>query len=208
MSLPDCWGFGSPDLILGQPPALGEFYDWGFGDPEPPSWSGKPVDMGFGDPPAPAQQIVPYIVPIKPDQVFGDDGGDVVTLEGTWSKALPPGKNGPYRVRLIDAAGQFWPDAAGCYSGVSGAGSACETNDSQSKLRFGLPPLPPGIYTIDVAWGPDFSDSVTLPLGLRVILRGRNLHVYSMRRQVFPAPLNAGPASLDVDRRVGLPEGV
>lgn len=207
MALPGTWGMGSPDSIPGVATPLGTFFDWGFGDPEPSSWGAVGADFGFGDPPQPDMAVVPYIVPVAPDQPFPDDGGVLCTLEASWANALPSAL-GPYRVRLIDAVGQYWPDAAGCYSALQGQGPKCQTNLGKTALRFAIPPVPPGVYDIEVAWGPDYGDSVKMVKGLRIVLRGRNLYVRNLRSQNFPKPFAVGARSAMMESIVGLPEGV
>nr|CAB4128541.1 hypothetical protein UFOVP114_40 [uncultured Caudovirales phage] len=198
MPAPVMHGFGSPDTLAGLADPAG--FDWGFGDdPDLPGGSNPAPDPGFGDIPTGLSALHPALP--SDGHVYPDDGGDLVTLTGDWSQALPVAL-GPYRVRLFDAAGQTWPPperADGCYSALLGKGSGCETDIGRTTLTFGLPRLPPGVYDIEVAWGDAFSDTLLLQGALRVIWRGRAQQVYSLRGAGFPPKLDVGARSLLIE---------
>lgn len=60
--------------------------------------------------------------------------------------------DGPYRVDLIDAAGQSHPILEpGCYGGVQDGGSEINPEPNGMSLVFGSPPTPLGEYTIRVS---------------------------------------------------------
>ena len=233
------WGYGAPDHFgqspiqtpagfapgeTGEVPVDMEYYDWGFGDPE-----SNPLidDLGFGDPVSP-ETIAPYLL----DQViFPDDGGEIVEVSGEWPIV------GPYRVRLQQHyTAQLFPDTANAPGATApilldGAGNAlgrgspywCYTGILPTKigdvegvkpdttLRFILPPMPPGMYDIIIAWGTEiypeptgendseivahlFSLSVTMDKALRVIYRNRSGSEWNMRMS-FPNHYTTGPRS-------------
>jgi len=86
------------------------------------------------------------------DNEYGDMGGNLV-----WLYAPLPGFpiRGPYEVRLVDADGNYWPDAneTGCYSALAGFGDDCEANRSREFLAFTLPKVPQGLYGVRLTWG-------------------------------------------------------
>lgn len=133
-SIPRNAGFGSP--------SGGSYRDTGFGSPalgferagtcNPPSFIWVPMSLGV------------------PDHVFADEGGELVSLV-VINDRFP--SRGPYKVRLIDANGIYWPRIGdGCYSARASGGTDCQTNASREILRFALPPLPEGIYDVEVSW--------------------------------------------------------
>ena len=168
----DVWGFGSPESLPG---ASSAYYDWGFGDPTPSGWSGgDPVDYGFGD--EAFAVMAAFLLPVGPERLFPDDGGELAELQGTWGVATP-GALGPFRVQLQDPfTGAIYPpttEALGCYSARPGGGVACMADKTQTILRFATPNAPPGVYDVLVSYGPAFGVVLTLPKALRVIYRGR-----------------------------------
>ncbi len=140
-------GFGSPSRL--GPWAI--LRNAGFGSPS----GGTYRDTGFGSPALGFQKggtcNPPSLVWLLPDRVFADEGGELVSLIAVNDK-FPI--RGPYTVRLIDANGVYWPRVGdGCYSARAGGGSECRANASRDFLRFALPPLPEGLYDIEVSWG-------------------------------------------------------
>lgn len=184
-------GFGTPIDTNADP------YDWGFGAPSPDEWDASELELGFGEPLDTA--FVPVIVSGLP---LPDDGGEIVSLAGDWPDlGNPPGQpSGPFRVRLIDGDGVTWPDPArvlGCYSARvtlrnGGKGPYCETDIRRRTLDFSIPPLPPGTYDVEVAWGPHWSTKLLLEAAVSVIYRLRSHQEYGMR-VTYPNRYAVGP---------------
>jgi hypothetical protein len=98
----------------------------------------NPADANIGESWVPASQTE-----------YSDEGGDRIAIQ---SIPFWPTK-GPYRVRLKDSLGAYWPqDDVGCYSDRPGFGTACYTNGSRQFLFFILPHLPIDTFTIEVSW--------------------------------------------------------
>lgn len=197
------FGFGATDSVPAVP-TFGDYYDFGFGDVPPDGWTGDLLDLGFGDVPVPQQALVAYLLPVQTDDhLYPDDGGEIMELAADWKQAAGVG---PYRVRLLDSNGTAWPpvaDADGCYSARQGKGTACETNAAKSKLLFAMPRVPPGVYDIEVAWGPGYGILFVIEKALRAIYRGRSLQVYSLRR-TFPGTITTGARTPSLDRKLAL----
>lgn len=201
---PGGWGFGAPDALPGAVPIDG-FFDWGFGDPVPDAWAAVPADWAFGD--VPPDGLTPVIVPIKATQLYPDDGGEVILLQGDWSAALPDaGVFGPYRVQLVDAfTGALYPpttQALGAHSARIGKGIACETDKAKRRLLFALPTSPPGVYDVKVSYGPNFATTITIVKALRVVRRNRAPEDWALRRALPPA-WTAGPRMAETEPRLG-----
>lgn len=188
----EVWGFGSPETLPG---AGSDFFDWGFGDPTPSGWAGgDPLDYGFGD--EAFAVMAAFLLPLGPDHLYPDDGGELGVLEGTWGVATP-GAVGPYRVRLRDSfTGALYPpttEALGCYSAKPGDGVDCSADVAQRYLRFAVPPAPPAVYDLLVAYGPAFGVVLELPKALRIIYRGRVPEAWQLRAALPALWAAAGP---------------
>jgi hypothetical protein len=118
---------------------------------------------------------------------YPDEGGAVLDLLGAWP--VP----GPYRVRLLDAEGTPYPDSGGAYSARPGESDAARTDKSQRLLKFSLPPLPVGVYDIEVAWGPSWSTVAVAAKAIEVVRRNRALSVYRIRGRFQGTVFEVGP---------------
>lgn len=153
-------GFGSPDDLGG--------YDAGFGSPD--DWG--PGDTGFGSP----SDLTGAT--LGGSREIADDGGEILELVGTF---LP----GPYKVWIVSAAGE----PILCYGAVQGQGSTCWPNAAKNRLPFVTPPLPLGVYSVQV-------ENETIPDTLTVVYRTWKTGVFSLRtrwpQEVYPT----GPQSV------------
>ena len=174
------YGFGSPG-DLGTP---SPYFDWGFGDPPPSIWGGTPPDFGFGDPDG---IFAPLVLAQAGVTHYPDNGGSRINIQGPWPV------HGPFRVRLLDAftAAPFPPTSKmpGCYGGP-GLLSAAQTDSRRRVLSFYTPPLPPGLYDIEITWNP--GGIVLLPKALRIVYRSRYPEVYALRK-TFGNVFKTGP---------------
>lgn len=106
----------------------------------------------------------------------GNEGGYVLQLFS------PSGafEHGPYRVKLVDSAGQTWPvDEGGCHSTQVGKGIVCEPQRRNTIIQFATPRAPRGTFYFRVwdARGLAFS----LPVIVRLVAPGRSREVTSVR---------------------------
>ena len=164
-------GFGHETALFGVVEAVPR-YDAGFGSPtEAFGWADAvEYDPGYGTP-------VAVMALVTDASVYPDDGGWAVELRAAWPV------RGPYRVRLVDAAGTYHPtDGPGCYSGLPGQGANCRTNAARDALRFALPRLPLGVYALEVRWGENFSEVATAEAALRIVRANHAEDTYAMRR--------------------------
>lgn len=156
-------GYGSPT------PAAGAF-DSGYGSP-----SGTFLDSGYGSPSSASEALSLALQPYS--EAFPDDGGEVVTLLGVFT--VTPG---PYYVRLIGQDGTYFPSAGGyCYSGVKGLTDACYPDKAAETMTFVLPPMPPGLYDVEVSYGPTKGTKAILTGALPVKRRTYALETYDLR---------------------------
>lgn len=199
MALP-VYGWGSPSKNV-QP---GQFYDWGWGSKTPSAGPvAKGIDFGWGDKSG-AGTTALIVLPVVAGKQFPDDGGVILNLAASWYAVA--GK-GPYRVRLRESFGgqAYWPkDEFGCWGLQYGKGFECTPNALGDKLSFMLPVVPPGVYDIEVAWGPGWGTKLTAAQALRILWRGRGGQFWSIR-QGFPVRLPAGPRASTAEKLLGVP---
>ena len=168
--------FAPPDLGFGYPSTSSR--DWGFGSPTPPRFTGASIVSS---------------------RTVSRAGGDVVILSGHWRVS------GPFRARLVDASGSFFPsDAYGC-TAPPRYGEAFEpvtrkapwdvqtTRGPQGVGRyvtFVVPSgLAPGMYSIRLDWvhGP-----MVLVNALRVVELSPSPATWAIRRLMVNS-LKTGP---------------
>lgn len=176
------WGWGSPSSV-GAPTAE-TVYDWGYGSP---SNVGTPTaqvvsDTGWGSPYLTVSAA--SLSMLSPPGDMPDEGGVLVTVLGVWPKT------GPYRVRLYDQAGVAYPNDPGkvyCHSGKVGQGvDIFVANVGTDVLQFVLPPLPVGLFDLEILYGTNFGTTVTVTDFLNIVTRNRVQQVYSVRRRLQP----------------------
>jgi len=163
-------GIGSPTTLFGLPSTN---YDTGEGSPSTLfGVAASSFDHGTGSPSAFALSFV-VVAPV--DGIYPDDGGEVVTLEGSFTDT------NPYSVRLIDQGGALYPELVDCWSGVVAQGTECYPDTVANRLSFVLPPMPPGVYDIRVTYGPSAGLVHTLEDAIRIVPRNRSRATYRMR---------------------------
>lgn len=188
-------GFGSPSANV----PLGQHHDIGFGSPGLDSVAEE--DWGFGDQGAGANQVL-VVVPVVANNEWPDDGGVVLCVKADW-KAMGPG---PYQVRLRESfTSTFYPqDKFGCWSTIPGSPWQCAPNALFTELAFAMPPVPPGVYDVVVNYGPALGTQKETLKAIRVIWRGRQSQVYSLRRHLVPGWKGAGARAPRADILLGV----
>ena len=197
-------GFGDPDQTNVGPLPTGQVdFGWGFGDPEPGGWvPADPITWGFGDP-DPESLLVVFFSGVS---VLPDDGGEIATLVADWPRI------GPYRVQLKDSfTDKTHPDPAlqtYAYAPLDLSATASviprespfdvktevkttivnggRVNEPDARLSFVLPPLPPGLYDVVLAWGDNLEYSITVVRAIRVVHRGRSRYQWGLRASLPP----------------------
>lgn len=116
-------------------PTLGGAPDLGWGSPT----TNSSADAGHGEP----SGSLAIIMQVVSGTEYTDDGGPIVTLQGDV---------GPYTafwVRLVDGDDQEWPAAPDfAWSTIPSAGGRCPVLANGEEIRFGLPAVPTGIYSV------------------------------------------------------------
>jgi hypothetical protein len=198
-------GFGSPTTI----PQQGTHpQDRGFGSPT--SWTPSTAyglgDAGFGSPYSPIVLLFPPLGPFPllppldpidpppPPALFGDEGGYVYGLQGSWP--IP----GPYTVRFLDGLGAPHPAVGGAYSAIAGERDRCATNPFGDLLVFTIPPLNPGLYDIKITWQP--GGELVFEDAIRIIRRNRDAETYRLRRG-YQELFEVGPGLLEGEPELG-----
>lgn len=218
-------GYGDPagETPTATTPATATtWFGWGWGDPDPDTlhaaassgltWSGAEIEWGYGDE---AYLEAAHILVVS-SQRQPDDGGEIVELRAEWPSI------GPWRIRLVQRfTGATFPqaDAPSLYvnSPQPGQGIDVETNRVEveeagelvtkpgTRLRFVLPPLPPGAYSVRIEAPPPalLGSELTVEGALEIIHRGRPLEVYTHRRR-YPEPYSVGVRELTAEPLLGL----
>jgi hypothetical protein len=185
-------GFGSPTTI---PQAGDHAQDRGFGSPTTwaPATSYGQGDAGFGSPYSPLAALPPIIFP-PPPATFGDEGGYVYSVSGTWPI------RGPYTVRFIDELAAPHPAVGGAYSAIPGERDDCQTNPFQDLLTFTIPPLNPGLYDLQITWDP--GGELILEDVIKIIRRNRDAETYRLRRG-YQSLFRVGPGLVEGEPELG-----
>ena len=141
----------------------------GYGDPHP---SSAVAELGYGDP----ESIDLYVIELETREVYHTGGAEVI-ISGILFDSLAP-----YRLSLeLNGVQTFFS------SGI--AGQAFNLYPSRNRLFCYSPPVPVGTYTLTLAFGPNFGQSVSLSLIVRPDHRGGER--YQMRR-LFPYHYKVG----------------
>jgi hypothetical protein len=184
-------GFGSPsDFALGS--AINEGRDTGFGSPFDPSLLPLSVE---GD---------TYLI--------GDDGGVRLDISGQWfafSNIPAPGYADSFVVKFKNRGTSVLYDALAGYSSDKPGNGQVYTNLQQTRIYAYIPPLPHGVYDVEVRWD---GNTARISEAFEVTLRNRAAEVYSLRTHL-PAYMKTGEVSpendlLDVTPTYGLLEGL
>lgn len=187
-------GYGSPTLIGGADPAPNS-YDWGYGSLTPTTWADTEYDTGYGSPRIELITESVQLVLVNGVPWLPDDGGVVVTMMATWPTL------GPFRVRLRDQVGVPFPIEGGfCHSGVAGQGFNIFVADTVApdEMRFVLPPVPVGLYDVEVLWGLNFGSVGVVDDLIDVVFRNRSVPTYRIRHR-FPELYKTGPITARSD---------
>ena len=167
-----------------------------------------PHGWNYGDP----AQLDNSSVLIASSKQVPDEGGVIVELLGDWPEI------GPWRIRLQQVhTGLYFPGPSTYANSPSpGSGIDVETNKVEveelgalvtkpgSVLRFVLPPLPTGMFSVSINTVVPLptSEIVTEDL-LEVIHRSRPLEVYTHRRR-YPSPYSVGVRELTAESLLAL----
>lgn len=163
--------------------------DAGFGAPEAVD---EEVEYGFGDPyvgTAPGDILPPLPVRLDGLALYGDEGGDVVTIR----VAMPD--QGPFKVRLLLMPGETpYPlDTDGCHAEYNhGSGTNCYAPPVLDRLAFVLPSLPQGEFSISVT-RPGGEEVLRTDTLLRIIPRGRAWPIEYATRNAWASLWKTGP---------------
>ena len=142
-------GVGSPSTYL---------IDGGVGSP-----STYVVDAGVGSPVS--SESFSFSIQTPPLGAFTDDGGQIVTLTGSWGI-----DQAPFRVRLVDGDGGELP-TIGYAWGLELDLPADTYPTYDQRLLFDLPSVSEGVYGVRVYYGPDMTDYVDATNTLVVVWR-------------------------------------
>ncbi len=200
-------GFGEPSEQR-EGRVFGDFnttrlYPWGFGDPSAGVDYEEQPDAGFGD-------VIPDAilqVLLTPNRDLPDDGGIILTILGDFP-SLGKQKGfegaGPFQIQLLDIhTNERYPkDRVGCHSGLIGEGGKCRTGILHQKLKFVLPPLPLSEYTIEIRYGDNFRNLISMPNAFRIVHRSREQETYGGRTNLSTV-FNTGPRLASMEKLRG-----
>lgn len=136
------FNFGHPSMTDDE--VIIDYYNMAFGDP---SGAGR-SNLKANPPTSPR-----FLISLGRTHEYADDGSNNL-VELYAPGATLPGR-GPYRVRLIDAAGNLWPPTSevGCYAAVASRQDSILSSRSLEYIRFALPIVPQGAYGLQIEWG-------------------------------------------------------
>ena len=211
-------GYGDPagkTPTATTPATATAWFGWGWGDPDPDTlhaaassgltWDGTETEWGYGD----EGQLGSAHVLVVSRQRQPDNGGVIVELRAEWPSI------GPWRIRLVQRFTGVTFDAVN--SPQPGKGTDVETNRVEveeagalvtkpgTRLRFVLPPLPPGAYNVRIEAPPPalLGSELTVVGALEIINRGRPVEVYTHRRR-YPEPYSVGIREITAEPLLGL----
>lgn len=176
-------GFGSPSYS-NNPPAI---FDTGFGSPFNSSSRGT----GFGSP----FDLSLTAVEILGDLFYiGDDGGVRIDLVGNWfnyTEVAPPSLTNMFKVTFIKGITRTL--ALPAFVGhPTSRGGFVYSNLAQTRLYAYVPPLPKGVYDIEIAYDYDNAhQKILIEDAFEVISRNRSLGEYTIR-SLLPSHFDAG----------------
>lgn len=212
------FGFGNPGsssaLVSGTAHTNGSYagtsvdavvYDQGFGDKTAlfsdfthvqNTFSAFQTDSlyqftGFGDPTPVFVQL-----PVLADGIseFPDQGGVLITLEGSFNGTES------YYFQLVGQNSVRYPSATEYASAAkAGKGGEAKAYRGNERVRFAMPPVPPGVYDIAIFYGTDKALEITLSQYVKVIRRGRCSQTYSVRTK-YPELFSVGARNFVADR--------
>lgn len=184
-------GFGSPsDFALGS--VVNEGRDTGFGSPFDPS-------------------LLPLNV-VGDTYLIGDDGGVRLDISGQWfafSDIPAPAYADTFVVKFKHRGTSVLYNALAGYSSDQPASGKVFTNLQQTRIYAYVPPLPHGVYDVEVSWD---GNTARITEAFEVTLRNRAGEVYSLRKHL-PAFMKRGEISpenetLDATPTYGILEGL
>ena len=145
---------------------------------------------GFGDPTPDFIEL-----PVIADGIseFPDEGGVLITLEGTFDKGQT------YHFQLIGQDGTVYPSATTfCSAAKAGQTNECKSYRADSRVRFAMPPVPPGVYDIKMFFGVNKSTELNLSQYVKVMRKNRSAQGYSVRSK-FPEFFSVGARNYQAD---------
>ncbi len=169
-------GFGSP-FYTNQPNG-----DMGFGAPYTISVGATSystlAEQGFGDK---LEVVVSFI---GGDQVeYGDEGGVILRLKGDWRGLFSVNQlhAGPFMIKMVKD-----DIKTTCQSGLPGFPTQTWANNLGNEIQTILPSgLDHGIYDIEISYGPEFGQTITI---LSAVEIAKGLRDYNVANLKFNIP--------------------
>ena len=177
-------GYGSADNQAIDAPLTRP--DWGWGDPEPTSWTAQTLDHGWGSP----RSLFPSFLRIETSRV-GDDGGYKIEISGDFPRGTASRRVRPSGFSVILESGGV---EYSCYSGVAGQGEDCQANLNGDRLFGYTPRLDTGVYNVLVR----YANTEQNAGGLSVERRLRTRAEYRIRN-AYPSHYKTGPRDILAD---------
>jgi hypothetical protein len=207
-------GFGSPSLDSINSDATSTItttftvFDWGFGSPTGGifaiSYTGL-TETSWPDSTAYSDTACgsPFMVFEEPPYIsaniggFPQEGGSVAKLFTNLDAGL-----GAYYIRFyqtVSGAKQYYPSAAHeAYSAIPGEGTALYPRNASTHLRFVIPPLPLGVYSLEILHGPNKIFVFNVANAFRTVPNPRDSETYATRNR-FSSVFKVGNRNRIVD---------
>jgi hypothetical protein len=177
-------GYGSADTQAIDAPLTRP--DWGWGDPEPSSWTADSLDYGWGSPRA----LFPSFLRVETSRV-GDDGGYLIEISGDFPRGTASRRVRPSGFNVIlESGGTEYT----CYSGIAGRGDDCLANLRGDRLRAYTPRLSTGSYNVLVRFANTEQNAGTLSVERRL----RTSAEYRLRN-AYPSHYRTGSRDILAD---------
>ena len=191
-------GFGSPSLTNLNASAGSAIttalavHDWGFGSPSggvvsssgslaATSWPSDELylDTAFGSPFMVFEET-PYLLDALGG--FPTEGGVIAKLFTNLDVQFAP-----YYIRFyqtVSGVRQHYPNSSHqAYSCVAGDGAKLYPRNGNTNLRFAVPPLSKGIYSLEIRYGVNQSLELDVVDAIRVVPSPRDAETYTIRRR-------------------------
>jgi hypothetical protein len=165
-------GFGSP-FYSNQPNG-----DMGFGAPFQITYDGDnystDTEQGFGDK---LEVVVSFI---GGEQVeYGDEGGQLIKVKGNWRDlfSIEQQYAGPFQIKVKNGE-----TTTICKSGLPTFPTYTWANNLGKEIAFILPSgLSHGIYDIEIYYGPDFSQLITIATAIEIKKGLKDINVVNLK---------------------------
>jgi len=116
-------------------------------------------------------------------------------LEGSFSSSTN------YRFQLIGKGGTKYPSSSTfCSAAKPSQGSTVSTFRANSRVAFAMPPVPPGLYDIQMEYGADFGLNLLMASYVKVIRKNRSTQTYSLRTN-YPELFTVGSRNHITDKK-------